>query len=105
MLWIVYELDWAVVFRNHVGVWFRHTYFYNTQRPKLSDPAHSSRRSAAAKADGTQRLQPRRSRRVRCHDGLKRSLLMATLMLMKKTYILKPTMTLNTLTNPVGARK
>src|SRR5688572_32567018 len=39
----------------------------SAERRKLSDPAH-----------GTQRLQPRRSRRVRCSAWLGRCMLMAT---------------------------
>src|SRR5438034_10004349 len=66
-------------------------------RPKVSDGGHPSSVAVLRSVDEARRLQQQRDTAVRCHDGLKRGPLKATLMLMIKTYILKPTMTLNTL--------
>src|ERR1051326_2469139 len=75
--------------------------------PTTSDPAQ-----------GTPRLQPRRSRRwnnsvaaplsgcwVRCHDGLNATLKGVTLFLLMKTYFIKPTMTRTTIATNVRADK
>src|SRR5438034_6737576 len=73
-------------------------------RPKVSDGGHPSSVAVLRSVDEARRLQQQRDTAVRCHDGLKRGPLKATLMLMIKTYILKPTMTLNTLSTHSRAR-